>query len=238
MVEAETEYNAAIEQAQYTGEYELAVALSEEKLRVQDALTEREIGRLRNELEQYQLRRQAREARQSRGVVSKKITPDARSRVKAIRASSSVFDVKLLSDLNRARSWFVEYAKTHFPATVTNKQTGKQIGISRKGIDKFLSGRIGKEKFASGFYIPELIENAVRTDGANNYHVEQAESIPTYEYYDSPLEIDGGQYTAHIRVRNTVMGDKYYGHTISEVDNIEIEPSARTSAPEDRWYSP
>ena len=42
--------------------------------------------------------------------------------------------------------------------------------------------------------------------------------------------IDGNEYTAHIRVRNTDMGDKYYGHTLSAVvEEIEIEPSARVS---------
>ena len=57
--EAETEYNAAIAQAGYTGEYDLAAALYEEKVRVQEALTEQAIRRQKNELEQYQLRYQA-----------------------------------------------------------------------------------------------------------------------------------------------------------------------------------
>lgn len=57
--EAESEYNAAIAQARYTGEYELAAALYEEKVRVQEALTEQAIHRQKNELEQYQLRYQA-----------------------------------------------------------------------------------------------------------------------------------------------------------------------------------
>lgn len=149
----------------------------------------------------------------------------------AVKASTSAFDASILADLNQARTKFIEYAKAHFPASVVNKETGKQIGISRKGLDKFLSGRIAAEKYASGFHIPALIENATLVSEANNYHSDQAESIPTYEYYDSPVDIDGKQYTAHIRVRNTLMGDKYYGHTISEVEDIEIEPSARTSAP-------
>lgn len=94
-----------------------------------------------------------------------------------------------------------------------------------------LSGRIPREKYASGFHIPELIERAYITGDATNYHADKVSDIPTYEYYDSPIEIDGRSFTAHIRVRNTMSGDKYYGHTISEVDEIRIEPSsARTSA--------
>ena len=149
----------------------------------------------------------------------------------AIRADTSVFDGRILQDLNKARAAFIEFAKKHFPSTVKNIETGREIGISRKGLDKFLSGRIAYEKYASGFHIPELVERAHKVAYAKNEHVEQAESIPTYDYYDSPIEIDGINYMAHIRVRNTMMGDKYYGHTISEIEDIKIEPSARTSVP-------
>lgn len=44
------------------------------------------------------------------------------------------------------------------------------------------------------------------------------------------LAVDGNEYAAHIRVRNSDMGDKYYGHTISKnVVDIEIEPLAWNS---------
>lgn len=146
-------------------------------------------------------------------------------------ADTTKFDVSILGDLNKTRSFFIDYARKHFPSSVVNSETGKTIGISRKGLDKFLSGRIGREKYASGFHIPELIEQAHKVSSANNYHTEKIADIPTYEYYDSPIMIDGANYTAHIRVRNTMSGDKYYGHTISEVDEIKIEPSsARTSS--------
>lgn len=146
-------------------------------------------------------------------------------------ADTTRFDSKILENLNKARTYFIDYAKSHFPTSVVNKETGKPVDISRKGLDKFLSGRISKEKYASGFHIPELIERAYKVDTANNYHTDQVGNAPTYEYYDSPIKIGDADYTAHIRVKNSVMGDKYYGHTISEVDNIEIEPSARTSVP-------
>jgi hypothetical protein len=55
-----------------------------------------------------------------------------------------------------------------------------------------------------------------------------AGNIPTFEYYESPIQIDGTSYMAYIRVKNTKMGDKYYGHTISEVDHITVEPATRT----------
>ncbi|MBQ9647304.1 MAG: hypothetical protein IJV43_02950 [Oscillospiraceae bacterium] len=71
-------------------------------------------------------------------------------------------------------------------------------------------------------------------DSAGNYHPETVDNIPTFEYYDCPIEIDGKEFNAHIRVKNTNVGDKYYGHTISEVVDIKIESPTRTSVSENR----
>lgn len=45
-------------------------------------------------------------------------------------------------------------------------------------------------------------------------------------------------YTAHIRVKNTNVGDKYYGHTVSEVDRIKIESPTRSSVPHNEAVYP
>lgn len=150
----------------------------------------------------------------------------------AVIADTSLFDRGVLNNFNFARKNLIEFARNHFPASVINTETGKTIGLSRKGLDKFLSGNITYDKYASGFHIPELIERAHKVGDANNYHPETAGSIPTFEYYDSPIQIDGKDYTAHIRVKNSLVGDKYYGHTVSEVEDIKIEPPTRTSSPE------
>ena len=131
-------------------------------------------------------------------------------------------------DLNKARKEFVEFARENFPQSVVNQNTQKEIGISRTGIDKFLSGNITKEKYATGFKIPQLIESAVKVGEAENKKGKQG--INGYEYYYNTIAVDGNEYAAHIRVRNTDMGDKYYGHTISKnVVDIEIEPLAWNS---------
>lgn len=131
-------------------------------------------------------------------------------------------------NMNKARSDFVDYARNNFPKSVINTETKKEIGISRTGIDKFLSGNISKEKYATGFVIPKLIESASKVGEAENKKGKTG--ITGYEYYYNTLFIDGSEYAAHIRVRNTDMGDKYYGHTISKnVVDINIEPLAWNS---------
>lgn len=57
--QAETQYNNAIAQAQAEGDYELASALYQEKVRVQDALLDLEIQEQKDALERYQLQYQA-----------------------------------------------------------------------------------------------------------------------------------------------------------------------------------
>ena len=39
------------------------------------------------------------------------------------------------NNITEARSAFVEYVNNNFPKNVTNIDTGKEIGISRRGID-------------------------------------------------------------------------------------------------------
>ncbi len=62
----------------------------------------------------------------------------------------------------------------------------------------------------------------------------EKDGIKSYEYYENEVIVDSKKYKAHIRVRNTDMGDKYYGHTISrDIDEIKIEPLAWNSDAED-----
>jgi len=150
------------------------------------------------------------------------------SEVPALQADTSLFERDILRNLNQARKSFISYARDHFPRIVRNKETGKAIKISRNGIDKFLSGRIPYEKYATGFHIPELIQQAKKTGRAADN--KGREFIHGYEYYETPIRVDGKDYTAYIRVRNTESGDSYYGHTIGEIDQIKIEPPARVEA--------
>ena len=129
---------------------------------------------------------------------------------------------------NEARKEFVGYARENFPKSVVNNDTKSEIGISRTGIDKFLSGNISIQKYATGFKIPELIESAVKVGEAGNQKGKTG--INGYEYYYNTININNKDFAVHIRVRNTDMGDKYYGHTISQkVVDIEIEPLAWNS---------
>ena len=146
-------------------------------------------------------------------------------KLKEISVDTNNLPVKY-SNINEARKAFVEYARGKFPKSVINKNTKKEIGISRNGIDKFLSGNISIQKYATGFKIPELLESAVKVGEAENKKGKIG--INGYEYYDNVININGKKFATHIRVRNTDMGDKYYGHTISQnVVDIKIEPLAR-----------
>lgn len=153
-----------------------------------------------------------------------------------ITANTTSLPAGILSNLSRARTYFLDFAGRHFPKRVTVRENGKTIDIPRKGLSKLMNGVLSKELYTSAFHVPALLEAASRTGQAESYH--QDPNIPTYEYYDSAISVDGMEYVTHIRVKNTNMGDKYYGHTIRELDRIKIEPSLRTSAVQGQTVQP
>lgn len=143
------------------------------------------------------------------------------------------FDENILKEAGLARKNIIEYARKMFPKSVVVKSTGMKVSIARNGLDKLLSGRIGKEKYATAFYVPEIIENgynAKYSDYKTPYGGKK-ENINGYTYLESNLNIEGEPYTAHIRVRHSDNKNNYYGHTISKgiVDEIQIEPSQKSS---------
>ena len=149
-----------------------------------------------------------------------------------VKADYSKFNPEILKSTNTARKNFIDYAKENFPKSVNVKSNGMNVEISRVGLDKLLSGRITKDKYASAFYVPELLENAY---GAvykkyNKPYGKTQENIDGYTYMKSNIDIDEVSYIANIRVRNSNNDNRYYGHTLNGViDDIKIEPLYKDS---------
>ena len=152
-----------------------------------------------------------------------KVTPNIKTRVENINGTRQEY----ISNTNEARKDFIKYARENFPESVTVKSNGMKVNISRKGLDKLLSGKILKEKYASSFYVPELVENAYGSTYSkyNKPYGKTKENIEGYTYMKSNINIDGTSYTAHIRIRTSNDSNHYYGHTLSgTIDGIKIEP--------------
>lgn len=149
-----------------------------------------------------------------------------------VKADYSKFNPEILKNTNAARKNLISYARENFPESVTVKSNGMKVDITRVGLDKLLSGRLNKDKYASAFHVPELLENAY---GAvykkyNKSYGKAKENISGYTYMKSNINIDGVSYTAHIRVRNSNNDNRYYGHTLSGIiDDIKIEPLSKDS---------
>ena len=86
------------------------------------------------------------------------------SQRETVKADTTLFNRKILANLNQARKTLIQFAKANFPGVVQNLETGKTIKISRNGLDKFLSGRLPYEKYATRFHIPELVEKAHKVE--------------------------------------------------------------------------
>lgn len=155
-----------------------------------------------------------------------------------VKADYSLFDESILKNLNQARKYFISYAKNVFPKNVVVKSNNMVVDISRGGLDKLLSGNIAKDKYASAFYVPQLLENA-EVVGNRKYtkpYGNAKENIDSYTYMTSPINVSGKDYTAYIRIRHANNRNKYYGHTLFGIlDDIKIEPSARTDTQSASW---
>ena len=88
------------------------------------------------------------------------------------------FDENILKEAGLARKNIIEYARKMFPKSVVVKSTGMKVSIARNGLDKLLSGRIGKEKYATAFYVPEIIENGYNAKYSDyKTHMEERKRI-------------------------------------------------------------
>ena len=138
------------------------------------------------------------------------------------------FEPEILKDKTKASSNFIACARNFFPKSVKVKSNGMDVAIGRNGLDKLLSGNFSKEKYASAFYVPQILENAYAPQFSpyNTPYGSKKENISGYTYMKSNVNIEGVNYIAYIRIRHSNNKNNYYGHTLglAEVDEIKIEP--------------
>ncbi len=153
-VEAETEYNSAIAQAEYTGEHDLAAALYEEKVRVQEALIDEEIRRQQRALEQYRLQYQAQrdqvadEKEQRAQALKEKEQADSHALAQKKQADAAALDwaaqdlaLQKYNDTKatQSRQKLVEYGELYLKAGVMPSEEMRQaMGITAADAHKYI----------------------------------------------------------------------------------------------------
>jgi hypothetical protein len=122
------------------------------------------------------------------------------------------------------------YAREHFQGKkYPNADTGREILVSRDGLDEWYSKTKSREQSLSIRILDDLLTSSkmLRPDtdrkGRND--------IQSMDHFSRNCIINGRPYEARITIRTTrEHGDKYYHHYLA---NIEIEPRSGILRPDE-----
>jgi hypothetical protein len=166
------------------------------------------------------------------GVEYVKVAPgDWRRRVKndtVIGNSISETDSeKGMSDQDLKKHCF-EYARNAFQGkTYKNKETGREIIISKDGLGEWKTKSKSREQIISVKILDKLLENGLFDHDAEDK--QQRKNIEKISYFRSNCIINGVRFNAIITIRKIKnYGDKYYHHYL---EDINIEPRSGVTRP-------
>ena len=119
-------------------------------------------------------------------------------------------------------------------STVVNEETGMQIRINPRGIKETLANgkrfqslprELKKLKIATIEQLPEIIKRGkLIEDNIENTHGENS----LYAYFETPVEINGGNYKVRVNIRKTIETNKFWIHNvILEKDSELLNPTRK-----------
>ncbi len=119
-------------------------------------------------------------------------------------------------------------------STVVNEETGMQIRINPRGIKETLANgkrfqslprELKKLKIATIEQLPEIIKRGeLIEDNIENTHGENS----LYAYFETPVEINGGNYKVRANIRKTIETNKFWIHNvILEKDSELLNPTRK-----------
>jgi hypothetical protein len=136
---------------------------------------------------------------------------------------------KQLSNAELKKECF-EYARKNFQGNkLTNRETGREIIISKDGLGEWKSKSKSREQILSIKILDKLLENSTFDhDVPDKYGRKNIENI---SYFKGKCVINGTEYSAVITIRRIKnYGDKYYHHYL---EDIKIEPYSGITRPAD-----
>lgn len=135
--------------------------------------------------------------------------------VKVARASAS-FTGARLGDLRlAARDW----ARANLQGReFQNGPTGDVIQVANTGVEKITSGARSQEHFQSVTAIPDLLQNAIRTETHRDLKGNRPDIVAVHRYV-APLDLEGKIFRAKLTVFETKDGRKLYDHSLTEIES-------------------
>lgn len=139
---------------------------------------------------------------------------------KSIRISSN--EIKRDSDARQYANNALDYGK-NLRGIYINKDTGKRIEISKKGLQEILHHDINDDAhIQSVAAISDIIENAIYIDSAENEDRIKNPNVAKYHYYVCGLKIGKEDYTVKMVVAEHTDGQRYYDHGLTQIEKGQL----------------
>jgi hypothetical protein len=103
-----------------------------------------------------------------------------------------------------------------------NADTGNIISLSKGSIKEVTSHDVSNEQLQSVAAIPQIIENSIYIDTAENAEKGKHPDVVSYDYYVCGLKIAGVDYTVKAVVANSTTGERYYDHKLTQIEKGEL----------------
>ncbi|MGI6521177.1 MAG: LPD23 domain-containing protein [Fermentimonas sp.] len=145
---------------------------------------------------------------------------------KDVEISGKEHEGKYELNRNSAKQWL----KDNLRGSYEIADTGEQVEISRKGVNKVTSHSMGSEPHLKSLIaIPELLHNSIFITQ------EQAEKdnaqYESYRYYVTGLKIGEDYYTAKLTVGVDRNGNRFYDHALTELEKTKLIDYVNQSVP-------
>ena len=152
------------------------------------------------------------------------------ARIEKLRKSEPVEisgeEITPSDDLKQYKKNALEYGK-RLQGEYTNKDTGRVIQLQRGrkngGLKEVLQHDINDAAhIQSVAAIPQIIENAVYIDSAENRDVNKNPQVAKYHYYVCGLKIGGEDYTVRMVEAEEKDGSRYYDHKLTHIEKGKL----------------
>ena len=121
-------------------------------------------------------------------------------------------------DLKEYKKNALDYGKS-LRGQYVNADTGQTISIGKSGVKEVLNHDYKNvEQLQSIAAIPQIIENAIFIDSAENEDTSKNEEISRYHYYVCGLKIGGIDYTVRAVIAEQPNGERYYDHKLTHIE--------------------
>lgn len=162
---------------------------------------------------------------------------DKKARIEKLRDSEPVEitgnEIEPSDDLKQYKKNALEYGKK-LQGSYVNKDTDRTIQLQRGrkngGLKEVLQHDLNDvAHIKSVAAIPQIIENSIYIDSADNHDTKKNPNVSKYHYYVCGLKIGGVDYTVRMVEAEDKDGNRYYDHKLTHIEKGNLIDNNETA---------